>query len=100
MTMRLTPCVNRVPSTTARPRSSSLLPGLRVAASTAAAAAPVTTVPLHFQRDSEATSGRDRRAGEHTLQRAELPCAHRPGSGRLLGRYPSACILAGGGWGG
>lgn len=27
------------------------------------------------------TSGRDRHAGEHPLQRAELPCAHRPDRG-------------------
>jgi hypothetical protein len=50
--MRLTPYVNRMPSTTGRTRSSSLLSRLRVAASTAAVAAPVTAVPLYFQRDS------------------------------------------------
>jgi hypothetical protein len=41
-----------MPSTTGRTRSSSLLSRLRVATSTAAVAAPVTAVPLYFQRDS------------------------------------------------
>src|SRR5215469_16070341 len=78
--MWLTPCVNRVPSTTGRTRSSSLLSGLRVATRTAAVAALVAAAPLHFQRDSEKTSRRDRHAAAGAarwLARGRLLVLHR-----------------------